>query len=120
MTFLVTGSLHVLSFPRARPTTLLLLDTIRRSAQSSSSGLPQRKRTYLVNRTCGIGSIDRLRTCSRTQDSGRFHLKASSLLSMNSYLFGESTALVAVSRHLMVELFMSAPIFPHSSFSGNE
>jgi hypothetical protein len=81
----VTGSLHALSFPRARPTTLLLFDTIRRSAQSSSSGLPQRKRTYFPNRTWGRGSADRARTCSRTHDSGRFHLEASPLLSMNSY-----------------------------------
>jgi hypothetical protein len=89
ITLLVTGSLHVLSFPRARPTTLLLLDTIRRSAHSSSSGLPQRKRTYLPNWTWGIGSIERARVCSRIHDSGRFHLEASCLQSMNSYVCSE-------------------------------
>lgn len=38
---------------------------IRRSAQPSSSGLPQRNRTYLPNRMCGMGSEARERTCSR-------------------------------------------------------
>src|ERR1039458_2705294 len=101
MTFLVTGSLHLLSFPRAGPTTLLLLDTIRRSAQPSSSGLPQRKRTYFPNRTCGSESADRARTCSRTHDSGRFNLEASSLLSMNSYRCSDLKVSAGASSNLL-------------------
>src|SRR5262249_58417131 len=76
ITVLVASSLHSISFPRARPTFLLLPDTIRRTAQPSSSGLLQRNRTYLPKRTCGIGSPDRMRTCSRIHDSGKFQRAA--------------------------------------------
>src|SRR5580700_9600251 len=117
ITFLVTGSLHALSFPRARPTALMLLDTIRRSAQSSSSGLPQRKRTYLPKRTCGMGSVERDRTCSRIHDSGRPQRAASSLLSMNSYRLSDLKVSVALSPSLSLSC-ISRFIKPQSTSSG--
>src|ERR1035438_8358257 len=82
---MVTSSLHEISFLRTRPASLLLPLTIRRSAQSSSSGLPHRKRTYLPKRTCGRGSSLLVRTRSRTQVSGTLQRTASCLQSMNSY-----------------------------------
>src|SRR5271157_1379800 len=82
---LVAGSLHCRSFPRIRPAFLLLAEIIRRSIHASSSGLPQRKRTYLPKRTWGKGSVERLRTCSRIHDSGRHHRLARVPLSTNSY-----------------------------------
>jgi hypothetical protein len=50
-----------------------------------SSGEPHAKRTYLPNLKCGIGSLERRRTPSRMQLSGRFQRDASSLESIISW-----------------------------------
>src|ERR1035438_3890537 len=94
---MVTSSLHAISFLRTRPASLLLPFTIRRSAQSSSSGLPHRKRTYLPKRTCGNGSSLLVRTRSRTQVSGTLQRTASCLQSMNSYCAANTPLLPASS-----------------------
>jgi hypothetical protein len=59
-------------------------DTMRRSAQTSRSGLRHRKRTYFPNLMCGIGSAERARTWSRTHDTGSDQRVASSTESINS------------------------------------
>src|SRR5271170_4467109 len=79
---------------------------IRRSAPPSSSGLPQRKRTYLPKRTWGNGSAARDRTCSRIQVSGRAHRDASSLLSMNSYC---NACKPGVATWVVVAILITAP-----------
>jgi hypothetical protein len=58
--------------------------TMCSASHPSSSGLPQRNRTYLPKRICGIGFVARLRTCSRTQLAGRTQRRASSTESMIS------------------------------------
>ena len=106
---MVTNSLHAISFLRTRPASLLLPFTIRRSAQSSSSGLPHRKRTYLPKRTCGNGSSLLVRTRSRTQVSGTLQRIASCLQSINSYCAANTPLLPASSLFALETVMVHHP-----------